>query len=288
MRSVVVDSPVEVITAVLSLLKSLTFDHFVDYGCGTGRLLTEIAKNFPDVHCVGIDIDDAAVAQAARLSSAKRLNNVKLSQGDVCAHVNLASDVAYLYLGGALNQRLGNELLSQGTCRLIIAVRYPIIGAIPTEVISVGSSCIYIYRRSNTAEIMEWDAPGTELTLPKGSAYLLSRAIRVTSSSLLSLVTEHRALTSEAAFLRSFEFGCVPARAGTPIILDTLIEGRGPGKNLIEISVASDGLVLRPSHLLYVTVEDKGRPTERLLTPHEMKALSYQFDLPERLHNDSA
>ncbi|PRC61762.1 hypothetical protein C6A85_06775, partial [Mycobacterium sp. ITM-2017-0098] len=62
------------------------------------------------------------------------LTNVNLVQGDVLENIQCATDVAYLYLGGALNQRLGHTLLERGRCQQIVAARYPVTGCAVTKI----------------------------------------------------------------------------------------------------------------------------------------------------------
>ncbi|PRC60536.1 hypothetical protein C6A85_17770, partial [Mycobacterium sp. ITM-2017-0098] len=77
--------------------------HFVDFGCGRGRVLMPVAERYPDVPCVGIDIDADCLAEVATRVDRLGLTNVNLVQGDVLENIQCATDVAYLYLGGALN-----------------------------------------------------------------------------------------------------------------------------------------------------------------------------------------
>jgi len=268
MRSVVVDSPIEVVQALLSLVAADQPRQFVDYGCGRGEVLLQVARCFPHLPCVGVDIDDKALGLAQRRVREASIKNVRLSQGDVLDHVCLAEDLAYLYLGGALNQRLGHELLARGMCRRILAVRYPIIGAISTASFTTDDSSIYIYDRATAHTLVEWDVLATAIELPRGAAYLLSRAIRVTVAGDLSL--QYRMWNQgSGATIRSFEFGLSPARPGVPTICDVLIEygtsGAESDLTIFELSVVAEGVTLAPSHVVVVTPASVSRPTEQLL-----------------------
>ena len=64
MRSVVVDSPAAAIVSLLGLLETEPPTHFVDFGCGRGAVLLQIAQHFPDLPCIGVDCDKAALGVA--------------------------------------------------------------------------------------------------------------------------------------------------------------------------------------------------------------------------------
>jgi len=153
-------------------------------------------------------------------------------------------------------------------CRRILAVRYPIIGAISTASFTTDDSSIYIYDRATAHTLVEWDVLATAIELPRGAAYLLSRAIRVTVAGDLSL--QYRMWNQgSGATIRSFEFGLSPARPGVPTICDVLIEygtsGAESDLTIFELSVVAEGVTLAPSHVVVVTPASVSRPTEQLL-----------------------
>ncbi|WP_433239940.1 class I SAM-dependent methyltransferase [Streptosporangium sp. CA-135522] len=260
MRSVVVDSPAVVIRTLLDLIEVDRPTQFVDFGCGRGEVLLSVARKFPDLPCVGVDIDAHALEYARVRASA---GNVTLIEGDVLDHAGMAEDLAYLYLGGALNQRLGHALLALGRCRSILAVRYPIAGAVAAARIPTADSTIFAYAPESSRGLVEWDAPATHVQVPDRAAYLLTRAVRVTAEGTLTL----RCRALAGAFLRSYEFGLHPARPGVPVMCDMLLGSRG----VLEVSVLLDGAVLTPSHLVVVT---EGPPAERTVDePAELERL---------------
>ncbi|PRC57223.1 trans-aconitate 2-methyltransferase, partial [Mycobacterium sp. ITM-2017-0098] len=57
MELVVADSSTDIIRGLLQHLADRPLRHFVDFGCGRGRVLMPVAERYPDVPCVGIDID---------------------------------------------------------------------------------------------------------------------------------------------------------------------------------------------------------------------------------------
>jgi SAM-dependent methyltransferase len=263
-----VDSPAAVIEAVLEVVATDEPMQFVDYGCGRGEVLLRVAQRFPNLPCIGIDIDRDALAIVRRRAATASVRNIRLCQGNVLDHVDLAEDLAYLYLGGALNQRLGHDLLARGACRRILTARYPIIGAVASTQVSTGDSPIYVYDRAAAPGLIEWDAVATTLELPRGAAYLLSRAVRVTVKQHLTL--RHRTwYHGSAARISSFEVGLSPARPGVPTICDLLLEcsdhAAASGATVLEISIVAGGIVLRPSHLVIVTTTLDRPPAERLL-----------------------
>ena len=181
----------------------------------------------------------------------------------------LASDVAYCYLGGALNQRLGHALLDADACERLVAVRYPVIGAVPSVRLAAGSDItLYVYSRRAGGGLIEWDAPASLVTMPHNTAYLLGRAIRVTQKA--SLTVSYRVLRPGAAGIRNVEFGLAPARAGVPIVCDMLLDSApnmGCGDlTVIEVIVCANDVPLTPSHLLLIKAALPGtKPQESII-----------------------
>jgi len=70
----------------------------LEVGCGTGNLLTLLAKTFPKAHCIGVDIDEDSVMSARqRLQKAGVADRAEARKGSVSAAVEPASvDVAVM------------------------------------------------------------------------------------------------------------------------------------------------------------------------------------------------
>jgi hypothetical protein len=264
MRSVVVNSPASAISGLVEVIAAEQPTHFVDYGCGTGAVLLRVAKQFPELSCVGVDCDSAALDLARKGLDGAGLERVTLVEGDALKHIALASDTAYCYLGGALNQRLGHALLDHGACRMIVAARYPIISAVPASQLLCGDVVLYLYRPAACSGLIEWDALATQVQIPLGTLYLLGRAIRVTRQVTLTLT--QRILRPGPAYIRDAEFGFDPARPGVPIICDMLLGCRADADcdalTVVEVTVHADGNPLTPSHLLLLRVAQTGCPSE--------------------------
>ena len=257
------DSPPSVLDSVITHLETTSAIQFVDFGCGRGAALARVAQRFPDLECVGVDLDSDALRYASERFKAAGIKNVRLVEGDVLDCVDLAQDVAYLYLGGALNQRLGLHLLEAAACRQVLAVRYPIIGAVASgRILTGGPSMVHTYDVAHKGQLVEWDFPGTELSLPSGSLYLLGRAIRVTTASILGLAV---AAQPQGASVQSAEFGLCPARPGVPTICDMLVKGGSPANppSVLRVSVLAGDAVLEPSHYILVRTNVDGEPAER-------------------------
>jgi hypothetical protein len=283
MKSVIADSPSDVVRGLLEFLADHPPRHFVDFGCGRGRVLTAVARAYPDVPCVGIDIDADNITATMDDVRREALHNVSLIRGDVIDHVDAATDVAYLYLGGALNQRLGHALLGRGLCETILAARYPVAGAAPTEVTALGGSSLFRYDRECVAGAVEWDSAGTYLQLPQGSLYLLSKAMRFNTTGHLAAVARHTTSKSDARIVGT-EFGFPSASAGLPVVSDFLLRADRISvatPTVIDISVECDGVAMSPSHTLIVVVtEDNERPQELSLeSEHHVGRVLEQFRL---------
>lgn len=58
----------------------------LEVGCGTGNLLLQLAKSFPQARCVGVDIDpDSLVVARERIASAGMTERVQAREGTVAA-----------------------------------------------------------------------------------------------------------------------------------------------------------------------------------------------------------
>lgn len=57
----------------------------LDVGCGSGRVLCELAQRFPHSRFVGVDLAREAVADARRAATTLRLRNVRFEEGDAAA-----------------------------------------------------------------------------------------------------------------------------------------------------------------------------------------------------------
>ncbi|MED7948861.1 hypothetical protein PUR61_12330 [Streptomyces sp. BE20] len=264
MRFAVADSPAMTVEALLELLDDVQPRHFVDYGCGYGEVLLSVARRFPGLPCVGIELDPVVAAESARRIDGERLGNASVRLGDVFEHLDAAEDLAYLYLGGALNQRLGNGLMEKGSCRRVVTARYPVIGTVASARIPSGASPLYVYDRASGHGLVEWDSFATYLELPVGASYLLGRALRVTVASALELSV--RLPGRRQVAVRGFEFGLVPARPGVPVICDVLLEcdeDGGPGPAILELVVTASGGPLSPTHTVVVVPTRRSSPLER-------------------------
>jgi hypothetical protein len=275
MRSVVVDSAAATIVGLLDALAADPPTHFVDYGCGRGAVLREVAKRFRGLPCIGVDCDEAALGLARESLDRAGLRHVTLIEGDVLEHLCLARDIAYCYLGGALNQRLGHALLENGACHRLIAARYPIIGAVPSSQLRGGDVMLYLYDCVARGRLVEWDAPATLVQIPPGTAYLLGRAIRVTQEAELSL--SHRVVRPGPARVQNAEFGFQPARPGVPTICDMLLvcgsETRCDTITVIEVTVHADGVPLSPSHLILLRATPPNTPQETIIQDRDKLAV---------------
>jgi SAM-dependent methyltransferase len=260
------------VQAVLSLVKGGGIAHFVDFGCGRGDVIIAVARACPETACVGVDIDEEALTAARLNGQVTDTRNLTFILDDVIACAALAQDVAYLYLGGALNQRLGHLLIDSGRCRRVLAAKYPVIGTVPTSMIETEAGSLFSYETEMLVDCLEWDCAGSEIVLPAGGRYLLTRAVRPIAHGHLTLLNNR--FPDTGVRILDWEFGLVPARPGVPTILDLLIEadvGAMGRRVVIPIRAALNGRPLDPSHVIVVEVVTAGSrpPGERLLNAKE-------------------
>jgi SAM-dependent methyltransferase len=287
MKSVIADSPTDVVRGLLEFLANHPPHHFVDFGCGRGRVLAAVAHAFPDVPCVGVDIDNDNITATMDEVRRSALQNVSVIRADVLDKVDVASDVAYLYLGGALNQRLGHALLDRNHCQTVLAARYPVAGAAPTDVIALGDSSLYHYDRQCVSGAVEWDSAATYLRLPRGSRYLLSKAMRFNTTGRLDAVVSYTTANSDARIIGT-ECGFPSARRGLPIVCDFLLQADSistASPTVINISVECEGAEMSPCHTLVVVVTDiTERPQElSLASASQVAQVLERFQLGGRV-----
>lgn len=107
----------------------------LEVGCGTGRLLLQLAKAFPKAACVGVDIDPTGMKTAREaVRKADLIDRVRLVEGDVSAAVTDASADAVVMIEVlheiAPDARQGvidacHRALSSGGWLLIVDETYP-------------------------------------------------------------------------------------------------------------------------------------------------------------------
>lgn len=98
-----------VIEEVANILKKAPQNFVVaDLGCGSGTLLVELAKAFPQHNFVGVEWD--AVPYHMALRKLKKYPNIKIARENFMK-ANLAFyDVVICYVGNKLSYELGNKL----------------------------------------------------------------------------------------------------------------------------------------------------------------------------------
>jgi SAM-dependent methyltransferase len=69
----------------------------VEFGCGTGRNLFFLAKTFPNLELVGLELDAGSAEHARAVAQREKLDNITFIQGDMTADLgNIGkADVAY-------------------------------------------------------------------------------------------------------------------------------------------------------------------------------------------------
>lgn len=260
-----VQSSVEVVDALIDLLDAIEPSHFTDFGCGEGELLLRLARRFPDLPCIGIELDSQALAVARTRLSDAQIENVSLIQGNVLDHLECWQDIAFLYLGGALNQKLGHALLASGSGEYILTARYPIVGAVSCVIRSTTMSTIFIYRQEDLARRVEWDCFATVVALPVGTGYLLSEAVRTNSEATIEIGLAQ--YSPEGGIqVRAHEIGLTPARPGIPVICDLLLHCSHDvtdfSVSVLELTALLDGVAATPIHTVVIVPVQTGTPQE--------------------------
>jgi cyclopropane fatty-acyl-phospholipid synthase-like methyltransferase len=101
-----VETPPEVVTAMLKLAGVTAKDVVYDLGCGAGAIVTAAARDF-GASSVGIDIDPQRVKEATdRAQAAKVGDKVKIVLGDLFEADISQATVVTLYLLSTLNEKL--------------------------------------------------------------------------------------------------------------------------------------------------------------------------------------
>jgi cyclopropane fatty-acyl-phospholipid synthase-like methyltransferase len=101
-----VETPAEVVSAMLKLAAVTPKDVVYDLGCGNGAIVTAAARDF-GATAVGIDIDPVRVKEATeRAKGAKVGDKVKIILGDLFETDISQATVVTLYLLSTLNEKL--------------------------------------------------------------------------------------------------------------------------------------------------------------------------------------
>ena len=65
----------------LEIMSKNEFEYVVDFGCGSGKLIIELAKKFPNIHFIGIDFSNELIAIAKEITN---LENLTFYVQDFC------------------------------------------------------------------------------------------------------------------------------------------------------------------------------------------------------------
>ena len=125
----------------------------IDMGCGNGAFVRQIAKNIPNSHVIGLEIDPVAYGKAIAGKKVSGLENIEYVKGSFYDYdLSGADAITLFHLGSSmpeLREKISKEL-PQGA--LIAANRFPLGGDFePTQSLDVKTFApnqkeLYIYK----------------------------------------------------------------------------------------------------------------------------------------------
>ena len=108
-----------IVSRVTELLKNADRKmKILDPGCGTGSLIIDLAKKFPEHEFVGIEWNRLA-SNIARYKT-RKLKNVTILQQDMFTHSFKDADVIVCFLMQPLMERFGNKVKEDAKSGLVI------------------------------------------------------------------------------------------------------------------------------------------------------------------------
>ncbi len=140
-------SPEGVIRLGLKLARPRENDIFVDLGCGDGRILMYVAKNY-GIYCVGFELNPILVKIAKREIRSSNLGRfIDIIFGDFFYADFSKFTIIYSYPSPTIIRRLSLKILNeckQG-CR-IITHDHPLEGLKPVTEVCIPSGSIHIHK----------------------------------------------------------------------------------------------------------------------------------------------
>lgn len=87
--------------------------HIIDLGCGTGQLLFELQKKFPDITCTGYDLSLGPLIAGwiQKLFTSKTSQNVSLQWKNIFSADISNADTLFVFMMPELHTRIAKELL---------------------------------------------------------------------------------------------------------------------------------------------------------------------------------
>jgi SAM-dependent methyltransferase len=187
----------EEIADVLALAEVHSDDHFLDLGCGDGRVVEAALR--AGAFATGIEVH-AELAQAAQRRLAPWGSRARVLHQDFNT-AELDADVVFAYLSPAILQRLSNRLSQLPAGIRVVTAWFPVPGWKPVR---RHGNC-HLYRLppdpapTPLDSVGSWESPGVLCFLPPRGKYLVTAAldhpagpVRVQASTSIEGLTELR------------------------------------------------------------------------------------------------
>lgn len=81
---------------LLAKMRTLSFTSAIDIGCGDGRFIAEVARAFPDVHTMGIDYSERAIAMARAMNPTLAFERLDLTTHEYPKTFDLLTSIEVL------------------------------------------------------------------------------------------------------------------------------------------------------------------------------------------------
>ncbi|HLI46739.1 MAG TPA: class I SAM-dependent methyltransferase [Geobacterales bacterium] len=116
-------TPRNVVNRMIELAELKGDETVYDLGSGFGRIIIEISKRYPNIKCIGIEIDPLKVAWTRFVLRRNRLKAIVI-RANLLKYDLRNADVIFTFLYPGLMEKLGKKLLSECTKKVRVVSYY--------------------------------------------------------------------------------------------------------------------------------------------------------------------
>ena len=122
-------------------------DRFVDIGSGDGRVVVYVAKKYPEIECVGVELNSLLILWSRFIAWVLRLNNVKFIRADALEFEVSSFNKLFIYLTlDLVTPLVSRMLLELKPGSLVVSCLFGFGGIVQNGVESVGRKGTELWR----------------------------------------------------------------------------------------------------------------------------------------------